>query len=1036
MTVGCPTSADVKTPVFGPSEGMIGMAEAIFGPSGVTIAAVAAVGPITEVTGADPIVALDPTKYNNYYKPADYYEEAAAYDSYYDDQNVYSSVDCTLSLGTPSTRLGGNANERPPQDAAESRRVKPSGGRGGASGSSDPLATRRCANCDTTSTPLWRNGPRGPKSLCNACGIRFKKEEKRAAAAAEAANNGGRESMRESWPGAAHHSQMPYNNYASPAAYDGYVYGEEQPPVAASQAFLPCPTTMAVTPHAANHARLGGSREVSFAPPHAQPKESQVVTFAPGDVASKGKNWVPSQKLDAQITRPRGPPNAPKPSFAQAVVGPTTPEIATLRKLFAIQFILRESVQISLRDPRHVMLLFTHPQDCNDIFMQGQIQFNGHFPMRLFRWSPEFNVKTESPGALVWVTFPNLRADLFNESAIRQLCKPIRRDTIAFRRSRARRQRAGKGIPIADTGIGKGDSKLEGSQHVWMEKTAKGFKPLSAVNVGEFEKGEGSSSTLQPFEPTSSHPSPNVVVSDSSLILSSVNATIPTHVVVEQSASLTIEPSVPPTVVEQGFFVAHSPLPTSSPSPIVHVPDPPSLELDLTASNAFDALGELPGDSHEVMIKAGGRPYALVKYRPFDECVEDCELMDAPFTGADFTWYNNYIDSGPMYVFGSKLKRLAQALRGWNRDTFGHIFDKLKALEQDVPDIEAVLETAPTDEAYVEFRRRSALLTRQYRVEDDYWWQKAHTKWVLDGERNYGYFHVIVKDRHRKLYIHRIQGVGNPMVAHAHLDFIPRLVTEDDNSTLCSVPELEEIKVAVFSVDSQSAAGSDGATFFPRPRRRLCPPRLASSSLPSVQAVLHRPRLRRWSGFCTMALQMVNADHFQARYTCYSELQKSVDIIKKKLTPSDLGHFKKESPFGHLLEYPPLQFLAQIIHLLLVHLTREQVDDELRFNIGGSILKFDFGEWCRIIGMPSTKLYGEDGGDEDEDSASGRIRKKFLDNDKGKTTFAHVRKCFHALDEENGGDEVLQFAKLFFAESVLLARDKETGLEILCASNP
>ncbi|VFQ93968.1 unnamed protein product [Cuscuta campestris] len=61
MTVGCPTGADVKTPVFGPSEGMAGMAEAIFGPNGVTIVAVAAVGPITEVTGADPIVALDPT---------------------------------------------------------------------------------------------------------------------------------------------------------------------------------------------------------------------------------------------------------------------------------------------------------------------------------------------------------------------------------------------------------------------------------------------------------------------------------------------------------------------------------------------------------------------------------------------------------------------------------------------------------------------------------------------------------------------------------------------------------------------------------------------------------------------------------------------------------------------------------------------------------------------------------------------------------------------------------------------------------------
>ncbi|CAA6669682.1 unnamed protein product [Spirodela intermedia] len=35
-----------------------------------------------------------------------------------------------------------------------------------------------CTMCGRTETPLWRHGPHGPKSLCNACGIRFKKEEK------------------------------------------------------------------------------------------------------------------------------------------------------------------------------------------------------------------------------------------------------------------------------------------------------------------------------------------------------------------------------------------------------------------------------------------------------------------------------------------------------------------------------------------------------------------------------------------------------------------------------------------------------------------------------------------------------------------------------------------------------------------------------------------------------------------------------------------------------------------------------------------
>ncbi|KAK6159832.1 hypothetical protein DH2020_003213 [Rehmannia glutinosa] len=35
---------------------------------------------------------------------------------------------------------------------------------------------RCCSDCKTTKTPLWRSGPTGPKSLCNACGIRYRKK--------------------------------------------------------------------------------------------------------------------------------------------------------------------------------------------------------------------------------------------------------------------------------------------------------------------------------------------------------------------------------------------------------------------------------------------------------------------------------------------------------------------------------------------------------------------------------------------------------------------------------------------------------------------------------------------------------------------------------------------------------------------------------------------------------------------------------------------------------------------------------------------
>ncbi|XP_010475585.1 PREDICTED: GATA transcription factor 11-like [Camelina sativa] len=33
---------------------------------------------------------------------------------------------------------------------------------------------RKCTHCETTKTPQWREGPNGPKTLCNACGVRFR----------------------------------------------------------------------------------------------------------------------------------------------------------------------------------------------------------------------------------------------------------------------------------------------------------------------------------------------------------------------------------------------------------------------------------------------------------------------------------------------------------------------------------------------------------------------------------------------------------------------------------------------------------------------------------------------------------------------------------------------------------------------------------------------------------------------------------------------------------------------------------------------
>ncbi|KAK8940506.1 GATA transcription factor 4 [Platanthera zijinensis] len=44
----------------------------------------------------------------------------------------------------------------------------------GAETGTDGGATRRCTHCASEKTPQWRTGPFGPKTLCNACGVRYK----------------------------------------------------------------------------------------------------------------------------------------------------------------------------------------------------------------------------------------------------------------------------------------------------------------------------------------------------------------------------------------------------------------------------------------------------------------------------------------------------------------------------------------------------------------------------------------------------------------------------------------------------------------------------------------------------------------------------------------------------------------------------------------------------------------------------------------------------------------------------------------------
>jgi hypothetical protein len=79
-----------------------------------------------------------------------------------------------------------------PRRSAAKRSRPPAGAAAGASDCDSPTAKRRpvarlmtrphglgCVECGATSTPVWRSGPAGPKTLCNRCGVRLSKLARR-----------------------------------------------------------------------------------------------------------------------------------------------------------------------------------------------------------------------------------------------------------------------------------------------------------------------------------------------------------------------------------------------------------------------------------------------------------------------------------------------------------------------------------------------------------------------------------------------------------------------------------------------------------------------------------------------------------------------------------------------------------------------------------------------------------------------------------------------------------------------------------------
>src|SRR5436190_17626985 len=86
-------------------------------------------------------------------------------------------------------------------------------------------------------------------------------------------------------------------------------------------------------------------------------------------------------------------------------------------RLFFSKLGLRGGFSLGHLDQKHMLIRLNDEEDFKRIWFRESLYLDG-FPMRIFKWSPEFRLDCESSIVPVWISLPNLPLFLFNKSGI------------------------------------------------------------------------------------------------------------------------------------------------------------------------------------------------------------------------------------------------------------------------------------------------------------------------------------------------------------------------------------------------------------------------------------------------------------------------------------------------------------------------------------------------------------------------------------------------------------------------------------------
>ncbi|XP_049348976.1 uncharacterized protein LOC125813531 [Solanum verrucosum] len=253
--------------------------------------------------------------------------------------------------------------------------------------------------------------------------------------------------------------------------------------------------------------------------------------------------------------------------------------------------------------------------------------------------------------------------------------------------------------------------------------------------------------------------------------------------------------------------------------------------LEIMPQTTIEHLSSVGSDHNPLLMELVRKNENHIKYFKFLHCwVDNVNFMET----ARKCWDTD-VTGDPMWQLHQKMKRLTHTLSNWSKNEYGDIYAKVKEFEETIKKAEEELLTHNTEALRQQLHLMNANYIRYLKLEESILKQKTQLQWFKEGDANTKYFHALMRGRRRRLFIHKICTgndvwvQGDEQIAQATCDYfqemftghnrridgrilqyLPTLVTPEQNQKLQEMPTLEELKQVVFAMNPNSAPGPDG----------------------------------------------------------------------------------------------------------------------------------------------------------------------------------------------------------------------------------